>query len=80
METEVQKRQKTGVGTIAKIRKSRLFVTKGVLICTVRLAHKRSECDKHGAGFKRAGLREITKRQLIPMPRTVAMYNKINST
>ncbi|OXU30672.1 hypothetical protein TSAR_008751 [Trichomalopsis sarcophagae] len=28
---------------------SRLFVTKVVLICTVGLAHERSECDKHGA-------------------------------
>ncbi|OXU17952.1 hypothetical protein TSAR_008953, partial [Trichomalopsis sarcophagae] len=33
----------------AKIRKSRLFVTKVFLICAVRLAHERSECDKHGA-------------------------------
>ncbi|OXU23330.1 hypothetical protein TSAR_001159 [Trichomalopsis sarcophagae] len=33
----------------AKISKSRLFVTKVTLICTVRLAHQRSECDKHGA-------------------------------
>ncbi|OXU22482.1 hypothetical protein TSAR_008686 [Trichomalopsis sarcophagae] len=32
----------------AKIRKSRLFVTKVILTCTVRLAHERSECDKHG--------------------------------
>ncbi|OXU18914.1 hypothetical protein TSAR_008204, partial [Trichomalopsis sarcophagae] len=33
----------------AKVCKSRLFVTKVVLICTMRLAHERSECDKHGA-------------------------------
>ncbi|OXU19929.1 hypothetical protein TSAR_009958 [Trichomalopsis sarcophagae] len=32
----------------AKVRKSRLFVTKIVLIRSVRLAHERSECDKHG--------------------------------
>ncbi|OXU22958.1 hypothetical protein TSAR_014992 [Trichomalopsis sarcophagae] len=33
----------------AKICKSCLFVTKVVLICTMRLAHERSKCDKHGA-------------------------------
>ncbi|OXU17077.1 hypothetical protein TSAR_000110, partial [Trichomalopsis sarcophagae] len=33
----------------AKIRKSRPFATKVILICTVRLTHERSECDKHGA-------------------------------
>ncbi|OXU21674.1 hypothetical protein TSAR_010173 [Trichomalopsis sarcophagae] len=34
---------------IAKVCKSRLFVTKVVLICTVRLAYERSKCDKQGA-------------------------------
>ncbi|OXU20563.1 hypothetical protein TSAR_010930 [Trichomalopsis sarcophagae] len=33
----------------AKIRMSRLFVTKVVLISTVRLGHEHSQCDKHGA-------------------------------
>ncbi|OXU18273.1 hypothetical protein TSAR_009031 [Trichomalopsis sarcophagae] len=33
----------------AKVRKSRLFLTKVVLIGTVRLAHERSEYDKRGA-------------------------------
>ncbi|OXU25647.1 hypothetical protein TSAR_013612, partial [Trichomalopsis sarcophagae] len=33
----------------AKIRESRQFVTKLVLIRTVRLAHERSESDKPGA-------------------------------
>ncbi|OXU18515.1 hypothetical protein TSAR_012309, partial [Trichomalopsis sarcophagae] len=37
------------IAQTAKVCKSRLFVTKEVLICTVRLAHERSECDKHGA-------------------------------
>ncbi|OXU26697.1 hypothetical protein TSAR_016979, partial [Trichomalopsis sarcophagae] len=37
------------ISQIAKVRKSRLFVTKVVLICTVKLAYERSECDKHGA-------------------------------
>ncbi|OXU24212.1 hypothetical protein TSAR_016551, partial [Trichomalopsis sarcophagae] len=37
------------IAQTAKVRKPRLFVTKVVLICTVRLAHERSECDKHDA-------------------------------
>ncbi|OXU17903.1 hypothetical protein TSAR_000233, partial [Trichomalopsis sarcophagae] len=37
------------IAQTAKIRKSRLFVTKVVLICTARLSLERSECGKHGA-------------------------------
>ncbi|OXU30563.1 hypothetical protein TSAR_016227, partial [Trichomalopsis sarcophagae] len=37
------------IAQTVKIRKSCLFVTKVVLICTVGLADERDECDKHGA-------------------------------
>ncbi|OXU20055.1 hypothetical protein TSAR_016248, partial [Trichomalopsis sarcophagae] len=37
------------IAQTAKICKSRLSEIKVVLLCTVKLAHERSECDKHGA-------------------------------
>ncbi|OXU20339.1 hypothetical protein TSAR_014831 [Trichomalopsis sarcophagae] len=48
-EISVSTDELTWYAQTAKIRKSRLFETKVVLICTVRLAHERSECDKQGA-------------------------------